>query len=113
MKEKINKIKVQLSKNGIFVSNLITYGLLLKNLKSHFKLVKSNKIGETIEKDSPYLSLKTLLLEHPEYTSFLKGKKLSGYLKSEYGFVKSSNEENIYFNIYKLLDNKKNSKKKI
>lgn len=47
-----------------------------------------------------------LLLEHPEYTSFLKGKKLSGYLKSEYGFVKASNEENEICNIYKLFDNK-------
>ena len=47
-----------------------------------------------------------LLLEHPEYIDFLKGKKLSGYLKSEYGFVKASNEENEICNIYKLFDNK-------
>lgn len=47
-----------------------------------------------------------LLLDHSEYIDFLKGKKLSGYLKSEYGFVKTSNEENEICNIYKLFDNK-------
>lgn len=47
-----------------------------------------------------------LLLEHPEYISFLKEKKLSAFLKKENGFVKISNEEYKYCNIYKLLDNK-------
>jgi acyl-coenzyme A synthetase/AMP-(fatty) acid ligase len=64
--EIMKNVKIQLSKNGTMVSNLVTYGLLFKNLKDHYKIVKTNDITKKNEKSTPYLYLKQLLIEHPE-----------------------------------------------
>ena len=60
----INDVKINLSKNGIVISNLITYLLLFKNLGKHYHLVKEFKTKNEI--NSPYIKLKKLINEHPE-----------------------------------------------
>lgn len=47
-----------------------------------------------------------LLVEHPEYIKFLKGKKLSSCFKSRYIKVDGSNTESGYENLYSFLSNK-------
>ncbi len=65
-KEIMKNVKIQLSKNGVLISNLVTYALLFKNLKSHYKVVKSDELSKKKEINTPYLCLEKLLLEHPE-----------------------------------------------
>lgn len=60
----INDIKVNLSKNGVIVSNLVTYSLLFKNLPAHYRLVRKFKNKNEI--NSPYIKLKKLISDHPE-----------------------------------------------
>lgn len=70
----IENIKINLSKNGIFISNLVTNLLLLKNLPLHYKLlkesyyckIKNNQFFVKDKIDSPYKRLKQLCIEHPE-----------------------------------------------
>lgn len=63
-----DKIKIQLSKNGILISNLITNILLIKNLKSHYKFCQlngENKLLGTNNNINPYMCLVNLLNEQP------------------------------------------------
>lgn len=63
-KELIENLKIKLSKNGVFVSNLVTYSLMLKNLNTHYKFCALNNSGQLVNKDeekTPYLSLEALV----------------------------------------------------
>ncbi len=70
----LENIKLNLSKNGIIISNFVTNLLLLKNLSSHYKIIKNSYYHSIIDGlehiknkvDSPYIRLKKLLNEHPE-----------------------------------------------
>lgn len=59
----ISDVKINLSKNGVVVSNLITNILLLANLSKHYKIVNRKKENEVM---SPYFALMKLLSYHPE-----------------------------------------------
>lgn len=60
----LNRVKVELSKNGHVVSNLITNLLLIKNLGKHYKIVRESL--HRSHTDSIYITFKKLLKEHPE-----------------------------------------------
>lgn len=64
---RVDEIKIQLSKNGKAASTVITNLLLFKNLKNHYKLVKDNKEKRLINGiPTAYLYIERLLEEHPE-----------------------------------------------
>ncbi|MDD3453073.1 MAG: AMP-binding protein [Bacilli bacterium] len=65
--EIISKIKINLSKNGYLISNLITHGLILKNLKNHYKLCKLNNNGNlkiSSDVNTPYKKIIKLIEEN-------------------------------------------------
>lgn len=84
----LENIKLQLSKNGFFVSNLIMHGLKFKNLPNHYKLVKLNKFrGKINEFESPYMCLDNLIKQNPQLLdelAIIQDRKITyGQMKSE------------------------------
>ena len=71
LKKKFNEImeevNLQLSINGVAISNLVTYALEKKNMASHFKIVKTFNEGKLLNGiESPYKYLEYMLKKHPE-----------------------------------------------
>ena len=67
IQEILEDAKISLSINGFAISNLVTYGLEKKNLRSHKKIVKTFGEGKLLNGvETPYLYFEKILREHPE-----------------------------------------------
>ena len=63
----LDEVKTELSINGVFISNLLTYGLIAKNAKNHKKLVRDFNSGILLNGiETPYKYLQKIVAEHPE-----------------------------------------------
>lgn len=88
MKDVTNDVKLQLSKNGVLASKILTNILKYKNLPNHYKLVRQSykgKISNILE--SAYLCLEDLICKHPqiinEYAMIQDRKITYGQMRTE------------------------------